>query len=119
MRRSTDDGKTWSSMVVIHSESNVTSHVTIGNPAPIVDGATGRVWLFFSRNNREVGLLWSDDEGLSWSLPRELTSSLMKPNGWNSIFTGLNVGVSLHGTGHRLIVCCNHDGPEPPKANRH
>ena len=41
MRRSTDSGQTWSSIAVIHSESNATKHVTIGNPAPIVDLTTG------------------------------------------------------------------------------
>ena len=45
----------------MHSESSQSKHVTIGNPAPIVDMATGRVHMLFSRNNKEVGVLSSDD----------------------------------------------------------
>ena len=46
---------------MVHGESSQSKHVTIGNPAPIVDMATGRVHMLFSRNNKEVGVLSSDD----------------------------------------------------------
>ena len=54
-------GHTWSGLTVVHGESSQSKHVTIGNPAPIVDMATGRVHMLFSRNNKEVGVLSSDD----------------------------------------------------------
>eukprot|EP01045_Picozoa_sp_COSAG04_P041078 COSAG04_NODE_12308_length_659_cov_0.587500_2_plen_87_part_00 len=54
-------GHTWSGLTVVHGESSQSKHVTIGNPAPIVDMATGRVHMLFSRNNKEAGVLSSDD----------------------------------------------------------
>jgi hypothetical protein len=55
MRRSTDNGHTWSNISIVHGESTDTHHVTIGNPAPVVDMSTGRVHMIFSRNNKEIG----------------------------------------------------------------
>jgi len=122
VRRSTTGGATWSAAVVVHGESNATHHVTIGNPAPIL-GSDGRVWMLFSRNNKQMGVLYSDTDGVTWSAARELTDTLMKPNGWTTIFTGLSAGLTLTtttggGDAHRLIVCANHDGPDSTNATR-
>jgi hypothetical protein len=48
-----------SNLTVVHGESTPSHHVCIGNPAPILDLATGRVWMLFSRNNNQMGLLYS------------------------------------------------------------
>ena len=127
---------------MVHGESSQSKHVTIGNPAPIVDMATGRVHMLFSRNNKEVGVLSSDDnvsltailgccstpaheilrtcgQGLTWSAVRELTETLMKPTNLTTIFTGLSAGLTLDpsfGHGNRLLVCANHDGPDAKHA---
>ena len=128
-RRSTDNGRTFTQgMSVVHGESNATTHVTIGNPAPILDAVTGRVWMLFSRNNKGVGAMWSDDTGLSWLGPRDLNPELMAPNKWTDIFTGLSAGTTLPASlspQRRLIVCANHDGPplkgdpNPKRAGRY
>jgi len=127
-RRSTDNGQTWSDITIVHGESNATEkkYVTIGNPAPILDEITGRVWMLFSRNNKAIGAVWSDDTGLSWSGPMDLTASVMAPNNWTTMFTGLSAGMTLTlppetlpetlpqmsaQARSRLIVCANHDGP--------
>lgn len=80
MKRSTDNAHTWSNLSIVHGESSAENHVVIGNPAPIVDMASGRVHMIFSRNNAEVGVLHSDDHGITWSKVTELTDTLMKPN---------------------------------------
>jgi len=114
MKRSTDNGHHWSNLSVVLRESTATEHVVIGNPAPVLDLASGRIFMIFSRNNAEVGVLHTDNEGLSWSAVTELTATLMKPNGWTDIFTGLSAGLTLdpQGHGNRLIVCSNHNGPD-------
>ena len=45
-RRSTDAGKTWSALKVIE---NVGGLWSAGNPATLVDRATGRIWLLYIR----------------------------------------------------------------------
>ena len=37
----------------------------------------------------QMGVLYSDTDGVTWSTARELTDTLMKPNGWTTIFTGI------------------------------
>ena len=42
LRRSTDNGKTWQKMQVVHEEGGK-ARVTIGNPCPVVDRSTGTI----------------------------------------------------------------------------
>ena len=71
-------GHTWSGLTVVHSESSQSKHVTIGNPAPIADMATGRVHMLFSRNNKEVGVLSSDDNVSITTILRFLLDSISR-----------------------------------------
>ena len=90
VRRSTDGGRTWGETITVWDDGgNV-----CGNPCPVVDRRTGRVLLLSTWNNgkdpekdihartsidtRRVFLLYSDDEGLTWSAPREITASAKK-----------------------------------------
>src|SRR5689334_3508689 len=41
LKRSTDDGKTWGQMQVVWDDEKN----TCGNPCPVVDAATGTIWL--------------------------------------------------------------------------
>ena len=95
LRRSTDAGQTWSPIQIVRSESNASQHVTVGNPAPILDSVTGRVFLWFSRDNREMAYMTSDDNGATWSEPVEMTDAIMTPRNWTSVFTGLSGGLTL------------------------
>ena len=46
LKRSFDDGDTWTDhQVVVYGNGD-----TSGNPAPVVDQLTGKVWLLFCRN---------------------------------------------------------------------
>ncbi len=101
LKRSFDHGKTWGPLQVIRSEG----FKTWGNPAPVVDRDTGRIWLPFCLDNSRVFVTWSDDDGASWSEPREITDDVKRP-GWGWYATG--PGHSIRLSSGRLLVPCDH-----------
>jgi len=118
VKRSTDDGTTWSPLqVVTHGGGD-----THGNPAPVVDRETGRILLAETYNtgrtdsascsvpcDRTPHLQYSDDDGLSWSQPRDLSDEILPPN-WNSWYaTGPVHGIQLTRGKHkgRLVFGVN------------
>lgn len=103
MRRSTDGGKTWGALQVIHSESG---DVTIGNPVPVLDKSNNNIWLAFCRNNERVFVTSSANNGETWRVPREITSSV-KPDDWSNWYaTGPGHGIQLKSG--RLLIPANH-----------
>src|SRR5882672_6079597 len=46
-KRSTDGGKTWGPLELIYEEGGV-AKVTIGNPCPVLDEASGAIWMPFT-----------------------------------------------------------------------
>ncbi|MFB7505252.1 exo-alpha-sialidase [Streptomyces broussonetiae] len=107
LKRSTDGGRTWGPLQVVNKGGGDTH----GNPAPIVDRETGRVWLAETYNtgrtdsascsvpcDRTPHLQYSDDNGLTWSAPRDLSPEIL-PSAWNSWYaTGPVHGIQLtHG----------------------
>jgi len=121
MKRSRDQGKTWSRLQVIwDDEANV-----CGNPAPVVDQVTGAIHLLAtwnlgkdhereiideeSRDTRRVFVMRSDDHGTTWTTAREITTSVKKEN-WTWYATGPCHGIQMR-TGDfkgRLVVPCDH-----------
>ncbi|MFC7814470.1 exo-alpha-sialidase [Streptomyces sp. NPDC057367] len=118
VKRSTDGGRTWGPLQVVN-EGGGDTH---GNPAPVVDRATGRVLLLETYNAgrtdggncavpcaRTPHLQYSDDDGRTWSAPRDLSDQILPP-GWNSWYaTGPVHGVQLTGGSHagRLVIGVN------------
>ncbi|MFE9053385.1 exo-alpha-sialidase [Streptomyces mutabilis] len=118
VKRSTDGGRTWSPLQVVN-EGGGDTH---GNPAPVVDRATGRVLLVETYNEgrtdggncavpcaRTPHLQYSDDDGRTWSAPRDLSAEIQPPD-WDSWYaTGPVHGVQLTGGDHagRLVVGVN------------
>ena len=118
---STDGGKTWSPQKVIWSDGEN----TCGNPAPVVDHVTGIVWLLMtwnrgvdkedqinylkSRDTRRVFASHSSDDGLNWTKPREITSTVKQAD-WGWYATGPVNGIQLERGEHkgRLVIPCNH-----------
>ncbi|MDB5111642.1 MAG: Exo-alpha-sialidase [Mucilaginibacter sp.] len=121
LKRSEDGGKTWSNMQVVWNDSTN----TCGNPVPIQDIATGKIWLVCSWNSgiehekkirdktskygRRVFTLSSDDEGKTWSAPKEITQQVKMPD-WTWYATGPCHGVQISKGKYknRLVVPINH-----------
>ncbi|MFI6333916.1 exo-alpha-sialidase [Streptomyces sp. NPDC050535] len=118
VKRSTDDGRTWSALQVVNDGDGDTH----GNPAPVVDRETGRVLLAETYNtgradsancavpcDRTPHMQHSDDDGLTWSQPRDLSDELL-PAKWNSWYaTGPVHGLQLTAGAHagRLVFGVN------------
>ncbi|MEU3951986.1 sialidase family protein [Streptomyces achromogenes] len=121
LKRSTDGGRTWGPLQV--AASNGTD--LAGNPAPVVLD-TGRVLLVHVRaagwateaaivrgqvpdaDGRRVWVQHSDDDGLTWSAPREITGQVKTP-GWRWYAT--TPGHALQLTSGRILVPANHTVP--------
>ena len=97
---------------------------TVGNPCPVRDPATGRLFLIYNTTDadkpepmilrgegpRTVHLVYSDDEGDTWSSPRDITPDVKKPD-WTWYAVGPCHGAAL--PGGRLIFGCNHAVLDP------
>ena len=110
LRRSTDAGATWDEQRLVHGEGEE----TIGNPSPVVDLVTGTVWLAFCRNQDRVFLTRSEDDGLTWSCPEEITTRGAKAPHWHWYATGPGHGIQL--TTGRLLIPCDHRVAPRPQA---
>ena len=108
MKRSVDDGLTWSPQSVVYEEGD-TAQITIGNPCPVIDATTGTIWMPFTRDNKSVLLTSSTDDGLTWSVPRDLTAEVTQPD-WNWVALGPGVGLQLTRGPFpgRMLIPCDH-----------
>jgi len=105
LRRSTDGGKTWEKMQIVH-EAGGRAAVTIGNPCPVVDRETGTIWLPFCRNNDRIFVTHSTDDGKTWAKPVEITKDVKKPEwGHGHYATGPGHGIQL--SSGRLVIPCD------------
>ncbi|MFI8889843.1 exo-alpha-sialidase [Streptomyces paradoxus] len=118
LKRSTDGGRTWGPLQVV-TEGAGDTH---GNPAPLVDRGTGRILLAETYNtgrtdagncsvpcDRTPHLQYSDDDGRTWSKPRDLSDQIL-PGHWNSWYaTGPVHGIQLTRGKHagRLVFGVN------------
>ena len=113
-KRSTDNGETWSAL----GEVVGTGPGTWGNPTAVTDWTTGRVWVFFNWNSgdqheqsdidqwgeRKVYSSYSDDNGVSWSTPLDMTNSLLPPGyTWDAVGPGVGIQTAQANSG-RLII---------------
>ncbi len=107
LRRSTDGGRTWEAgrMVVTDGER------TCGNPCPVVDRRTGTVSLLFCKDSQQVFVTRSEDDGINWSQPEEITDSVKDP-AWSFLGTGPGHGIQLR-SGRLLVPCWSDASPGP------
>ncbi|GIW80641.1 MAG: sialidase [Gemmatales bacterium] len=108
LKRSSDNGKTWSKLEVVYEEGG-NAKITIGNPCPVVDQDTSVIWLPFTRDNNDVFVTSSQDDGVTWSKPRRITASVKGPD-WNWYATGPGNGIQLRRGKYRgrLVIPCDH-----------
>jgi len=99
LRRSSDGGRSWTGMQIIADDR---AH-TMGNPCPVVERTTGTIFLPLCRNNKQVLLMTSTDDGRTWSRPVDISTSAMNPE-WHYVGTGPGHGIQL--SGGRLLIPC-------------
>jgi sialidase-1 len=133
MRRSIDNGKTWSKQTTVWDDADN----TCGNPCPVIDESTGRIILFMTWNPgqfeedglsddekeaaiftaRRPYMCYSDDDGLTWSEPVDMTESC-KVADWGWYATGPGVALQMKSEKHkgRLVIPANHSyAPDNPE----
>jgi sialidase-1 len=117
LKRSRDSGRTWSALQVIGDNGPN----TFGNPCPVLDRATGTIWLLATHNRgvdrekdiiagtsagtRTVWVMKSTDDGETWSTAVDITATVKRPE-WTWYATGPGIGIQTR-TG-RLVVPANH-----------
>lgn len=125
LRRSGDGGRTWGETQVVWDDGPN----TCGNPCPVVD-ERGRIHLLLTHNfgedhereikagtGRGTRTVWacrSDDDGVTWTKPQEITKDVKRPE-WAWYATGPGVGIRLAHDPHagRLVVPCDHSDHDP------
>jgi sialidase-1 len=133
MSRSMDGGRHWEPMKVIMDMGNdpAWKFDGIGDPSILVDRQTGRIWVAatWSHGDRswngsgpgmqpeETGqfiLVHSDDDGLTWSNPVNITKQIKNPD-WRFVLAGPGKGISMKdGT---LVFPAQFRGPNKAPVN--
>lgn len=126
LKRSADNGKTWSAEQVVWNDGAN----TCGNPCPVEDEETGRIWLILTWNNGDDNeteiihktgnsprlpyVCYSDDDGLTWSEPEPLPETC-RDMYWGWYATGPGIGIQLKNGPHkgRLVIPANHSYDDP------
>lgn len=121
VKRSKDMGKTWSNQQVVWNDKKN----TCGNPCPVVDQQTGTIWLLMtwnrgddregaikkntSKDTRRVWVCQSNNDGLKWTKPIEITKITKRPE-WRWYATGPGVGIQLQKSQWkgRMVIPCDH-----------
>ncbi|TDU91731.1 sialidase-1 [Kribbella voronezhensis] len=119
VRRSVDDGRTWSAQQTVLSgvDGDPDAVSTRGNPTPIVDLETGRIVLLTTMDPgngtnrpRTPYVQFSDDDGLTFSTARNIAAEIDDP-AWGWYATGPVHGIQLTRGAHqgRLVAGTNYD----------
>jgi sialidase-1 len=118
-RRSTDGGKTWSTMTRVVSTTVATGRMSSA-PWAIADASSGDILLFFNGNSTKTEkcdcIVWStrsSNDGMSWTKP------VAAPRSSGLYGSSLNSGITISRGPHkgRLVTCmraiCKNSCPGP------
>lgn len=111
LSRSTDGGQTWEPMKIIMDMGPPHENNGIGDPAVLFDPATKKIWVaaLWSKGNNSIRhsrpglepdstgqfvLVSSDDDGLTWSEPYNITTQVKDPK-WHLYFNGPGNGIVM------------------------
>lgn len=113
LSRSVDGGQTWLPMQVIidMGRDPKFGFDGVGDPAILCDRVTGRLWVvgLWSHGSRawngsgpglepeqtaQLMMVHSDNDGATWSKPRNLTKELKRPE-WRMMFNGPGAGITM------------------------
>ena len=115
LRRSLDGGRTWQPLQVLANDGLKRCDIPMPVRLP-----TGRILLLWVRNTfvtrkedrheRRLMVMHSDDDGLTWSTPRDVTSQVMLPSWklWFGIGPGHAFVKQLAPAAGRIIVPARH-----------
>ena len=127
LKRSTDGGRSWGKLHVLHDDGKN----SLNNPTAVVEQQTGRVFLMYQRipghlkersPNVATGyegtnvyrnlLIWSDDDGVTWSAPLDVTRATKRATRATTIASGPGFGIQFTRGPHagRIIIPFN-EGP--------
>jgi len=123
VKRSDDGGRTWGLMIIAASDGQN----TLNDPVPVVL-PSGRILIMYNwnepvdkskRRTREIHLIYSDDDGRTWSEPRDITPMVYK-NRWGWYGTGPGHGIVLEKEPYRgrIIIPAMHN-PADARATSH